>query len=108
MARSQSREVFYWRDKRGHEVDFIIATHRKRLVAIECKWSANNFDPTNLVAFRHQHSEGDNVVLAHDVKRAFIRKYGDLRVRFDGIRSFADSISDSTGRHVPNHAAAGD
>ena len=93
MARSQSREVFYWRDKRRHEVDFVIATHRKRPVAIECKWSANNFDPTNLVAFRYQHPEGDNLVLAHDVERAFTRSYGDLRVRFDGIRSFADSIS---------------
>src|SRR6266436_2715801 len=93
MARSQSREVFYWRDKRGHEVDFVIATHRKRPVAIECKWSANNFDPTNVVAFRHQHPEGDNIVLAHDVERAFTRNYGDLRVHFDGIRSFADSIS---------------
>jgi len=29
MARSQSREVFYWRDKRGHEVDFVTATRRK-------------------------------------------------------------------------------
>jgi len=93
MARSQTREVFYWRDKRGHEVVFVIATHRKRPVAIECKWSANNFDPTNVVAFRHQHPEGDNIVLAHDVERAFTRNYGDLRVRFDGIRSFADSIS---------------
>jgi len=93
MARSQTREVFYWRDKRGHEVDFVIATHRKRPVAIECKWSANNFDPTNVVAFRHQHPEGDNIVLAHDVERAFTRNYGDLRVHFDGIRSFADSIS---------------
>jgi predicted AAA+ superfamily ATPase len=93
MARSQSREVFYWRDKRGHEVDFVIATKRKRPVAIECKWSADNFDPTNLVAFRHQHPEGDNIVLAHDVERAFTRNYGDLRVRFDGIRSFADSVS---------------
>jgi uncharacterized protein len=93
MARSQSREVFYWRDKRGHEVDFVIATKRKRPLAIECKWSADNFDPTNLVAFRHQHPEGDNIVLAHDVERAFTRNYGDLRVRFDGIRSFADSVS---------------
>jgi len=59
MARSQSREVFYWRDKRGHEVDFVIATHRKRPAAIECKRSANNFDPTNLIAFRFQHPEGD-------------------------------------------------
>ena len=93
MARSQSREVFYWRDKRGHEVDFVIATQRKRPAAIECKWSANNFDPTNLIAFRYQHPEGDNLVLAHDVERAFTRSYGDLRVRFDGIRSFADSLS---------------
>jgi hypothetical protein len=93
MARSQSREVFYWRDKRGHEVDFVIATRRKRPVAIECKWSANNFDPTNLIAFRYQYPEGDNLVLAHDVGRAFTRSYGDLRVRFHGIRSFADSLS---------------
>jgi hypothetical protein len=93
MARSQSREVFYWRDKRGHEVDFVIAAHRKRPVAIECRWSANNFDPTNLVAFRHQHPEGDNIVLAHDVDRAFTRNYGDLSVRFDGVRSFAPSFS---------------
>jgi len=93
MARSQTREVFYWRDKRGHEVDFVIATHRNRPLAIECKWSANNFDPTNLVAFRHQHPQGANIVLAHDAERAFIRNYGDLRVRFDGLRSFADSIS---------------
>jgi uncharacterized protein len=46
MTRSQSPEVFYWRDKRGYEVDFVIATHRRGPAAIECKWSANNFDPT--------------------------------------------------------------
>jgi hypothetical protein len=27
------------------------------------------------------------------VERAFTRSYGDLRVRFDGIRSFARSLS---------------
>ena len=93
MARPQNREVFYWRDKRGHEVDFVIATHQKRPAAIECKWSANNFDPTNLIAFWYQHPEGDNLVLAQDVERAFTRSYGDLGVRFDGIRSFTDSLS---------------
>jgi hypothetical protein len=81
------------KDKRGHEVDFVIATHRKRPAAIECKWSANNFDPTNLIAFRYQHPEGENLVLAHDVERAFTRGYGDLTVHFDGLRSFADAIS---------------
>lgn len=93
MARSQTRDVFYWRDKRGHEIDFVLASHRKKPVAIECKWSANNFDPTNIIAFRHQHPEGDNLVLANDVERAFSRAYGDIRVRFEGLRSFADAIS---------------
>jgi predicted AAA+ superfamily ATPase len=93
MARAQNREVFYWRDKRGHEVDFVLAARRKKPVALECKWSANNFDPKNLIAFRHQHPEGDNLVIAHDVDRAFSRSYGDLRVRFEGLRSFADLLS---------------
>jgi predicted AAA+ superfamily ATPase len=93
MARSQNREVFYWRDKRGHEVDFVLAARRKKPVALECKWSANNFDPKNLIAFRHQHPEGDNLVIANDVDRAFSRTYGGLRVRFDNLRSFADLLS---------------
>jgi len=90
-ARLQSREIFYWRDKRGHEVDFILAPRRKSPIAIECKWSSNNFDSANLRAFRHQHPDGNNLVLAHDVERAFIQNYGNLKVRFESLRSFADS-----------------
>lgn len=93
MARSQSREVYYWRDKRGHEVDFILATARKKPMAIECKWSANNFDPTNLASFRRQHTEGQNLVLTHDIEHPFNRSYGDLSVRFESLQSFANSIS---------------
>jgi predicted AAA+ superfamily ATPase len=93
MARSQNRDVHYWRDKRGHEVDFVLAGRRNRPMAIECEWSANNFDRTNLVAFRKQHPEGENLVLARDVERTFTRSYGALKIRFDTIRSFADSIS---------------
>ena len=92
MARLQSREVFYWRDKRGHEVDFVLASRRKRHLAIECKWSAGSFDVANLRAFRQQHAEGDNVVVAHDVDRAFSRSCGDLRVRFESLSSFANSV----------------
>jgi uncharacterized protein len=93
MARLQSRKILYWRDKRGHEVDFVLATHRKKPMAIECKWSAGNFDPANLQAFRHQHPEGDNLVLAHDVERTFTHTYGGLKVRFEALRSFANSVS---------------
>jgi hypothetical protein len=62
--------VLLWRDKRGHEVDFVLAARRKKPVALECKWSANHFDLKSLIAFRHQHPEGDNLVIANDVDRA--------------------------------------
>ncbi len=89
-ARMQSRDV-YWRDKRGHEIDFVLAPRRKKPLVIECKWSADNFDGTNLRAFRRQYPEGDSVVVARDVARAYSRGYGDLRVRFENLASFAES-----------------
>lgn len=94
MTRTQSRDVAYWRDKRGHEVDFVLARRCKKPLAIECKWSADNFDPTNLRAFRQQHPEGENVVVAQDVGRAFSRTVGGLHVRFDSLDAFAGSVPD--------------
>jgi uncharacterized protein len=94
MTRTQSRDVGYWRDKRGHEVDFVLDRRGKKPLAIECKWSADRFDPTNLRAFRQQHREGDNVVVAHDIERAFSRKIGDLKVRFESLDAFAASVAE--------------
>jgi hypothetical protein len=76
MARQQSREVSYWRDKRGHEVDFVLTGQRNKPIAVECKWSAVEFDTANLRIFRRQYSEGENFVLAQDVDRPFSRRFG--------------------------------
>jgi len=46
-----------------------------------------------LVHAGYKNPEGDNLVLAHDVDRIFMEKYGDLKVRFQSLRSFADSLS---------------
>lgn len=94
MTRMQSRDVAYWRDKRGHEVDFILARRRNKPLAIECKWSADSFAPTNLRAFRQQHPEGENVVVAQDVDRTFTRTFGELRVRFESLDGFAASVAE--------------
>lgn len=93
MAHLQTREIGYWRDKRGHEVDFVLAGRRKSPLAIECKWSADRFEPVNLVAFRIQHPEGDNVVLAEDITRTFTRNYGTLKVRFESLASFIEQLA---------------
>lgn len=90
-ARSQDRKVLYWRDKRGHEVDFVLAARRRAPVAVECKWSAGRFDPAGIGAFRRQYPEGDNIVVAQDVARPYSRRHGDLVVRYTGLSDFIAS-----------------
>jgi uncharacterized protein len=93
MTRKQGRDISYWRDKRGHEVDFILTGRRNQPVAIECKWSANGFDGTNLQAFRRQYSGGENFVLAHDVDHSHSRHFGEIVVQFESLQTFAKTIS---------------
>ena len=97
-AHLQSREIRYWRDKRGHEVDFILARTKQSSLAIECKWSASDFDAGNLQAFRRPYSQGDNLVVANDVERSFSRSYSGLSVRFV---SLADLIAEVTRQQRP-------
>lgn len=95
QANLQSREIRYWRDKRGHEVDFVLAYRRAAPLAIECKWSASEFDPSNLQAFRRRYPHGDNLIVANDVERPFTGSYGDLSVRFVGL---SELIADLKGK----------
>jgi len=78
----QTKRVQYWRDKRGHEVDFVLARRSREPIAIECKWSADEFSPQNLLAFRRQHPDGENCVVAADVTRSYRRNYDFLTVHF--------------------------
>jgi predicted AAA+ superfamily ATPase len=100
MARLQTREIGYWRDKRGHEVDFVLAGRRKSPIAIECTWSAARFDPVNLLAFRTQHPHGDNFVLAQDVTRPSTQNFGSLKVRFESLSAFIDQLIENAGPNV--------
>jgi hypothetical protein len=74
--------IRYWRDKRGHEIDFIYSGHKHTPVAIECKWSAGDFDAKNLQAFRRHYRNGLNFVVANDITRRYQRDYGGIKVHF--------------------------
>lgn len=78
----QVRRINYWRDKRGHEIDFIMVKPGRNLIVIECKWSADEFDPTNLLAFRKQYPSGLNFVVANDIRRSYKRNYNGFTVHF--------------------------
>jgi len=92
-ARRQSRGIRYWRDKGGHEVDFIIAERGAKPTAIECKWSADHFESPGLKAFRRQYPEGDNFVVASDIDRTFIRTYDRIKVRYVSLRGLFSKLA---------------
>ena len=93
MTELQNRNIFYWRDKRGHEVDFVLSKSKKTPVAIECKWAASSFNPTNLYAFRRQYPNGANILIAADIERSYSRTFGGLKVRFESLPSFVKTMS---------------
>jgi len=93
-ARLQTRRLFYWRDKRGHEIDFLLI-RQNNPTAIECKWSSSEFDPTNLKAFRRQYPEGENFVVSSDADRPFSRTYNDISVKYVSLQDLLSALCQS-------------
>lgn len=93
QAALQGAPVHYWRDKAGHEVDFILPRRGHPSMAVECKWSADEIDLRNLRAFRHQYPEGENVVVGQDVDRPYARTLGGLKVTFESLRGLTRRLT---------------
>ncbi len=72
--------VRYWRDKPGREVDFVIASRRDEVDAIECKWDPRAFDSSALRLFRSYYPKGRNYLLTPSGDPAYHKRYGDLEV----------------------------
>jgi len=84
----QTRSLQYWRDKRGHEIDFVFA-HGDEIVAIECKYSSLMLQDQktipsirNFEAFRALYKNGKNFIVASDITQSFTKKYQELGVHF--------------------------
>ena len=92
-AHLQSRDIRYWRDKTGHELDFVLAQRGIEPTAIECKWAASEFDPTNLKIFRRTYPGGKNFLVAHDIDRSYSRRFKDLPVEIVPLSEISRKIS---------------
>jgi len=93
QSHAQGEQVFYWRDKRGHEIDFVRVKQGQSPTAIECKWSAsNNIEVRNLQAFRKIYPGGDNFIVAQDVDRSFSQMRGGLKLHFVSLTDLIKHI----------------
>ncbi len=92
----QTRRIGYWRDKRGHEIDFVISRRGRPPLALECKWSADDVDLTNLKAFAHRYPKAEVRVVAQDVDRSYQRRSDSLTVTYCGLKKLIMSLSQDT------------
>lgn len=96
QARLQTRRIGYWRDKRGHEIDFIIPRRGRAPLALECKWSADDVDLANLKAFAHRYPNAEMRVVAQDVDRSYQRRSDSVTVIYCGLKSLIASLGQKT------------
>ncbi len=99
----QTHAINYWRDKQGHEIDFVIYDKfTKSITAIECKYSSLGLDlgrssasdiGTNIAAFRRHYPIGKNYVVASDVNTPFERQCGDVVLSFVGTQELIKSLA---------------
>ena len=92
-AQLQTTALRYWRDKQGHEVDFIWLPRGRTPLAIECKWSARDFDPANLLVFACAYPKPDLLVVTTDARPAFVRQYAGRKVQFLTLDRLVERIT---------------
>jgi hypothetical protein len=93
LARTQSKKIYYWRDKQKHEVDFIITKKQAEPMVVECKWTVTDFNPVNLKIFRRHYQKGLNFVVVSDIKRSYSRKYDDVMVKFVNLEDLIKEVA---------------
>lgn len=92
QGKLQTRKINYWRDKRGHEVDFTLKKRGKPIIAIECKWSVDNFNSSGIEAFRRQYPKGKNYAVINNIDRTFTRRLGEIEIKFVNLETLIKEI----------------
>lgn len=94
IARVGRPGLGYWRDKSGHEVDFVLARRGKDPIVIECKWRAERFEPAALQSFRRTYPKGPNFIVAHDVERSFRRVFAGVEATFCSLATLIELLGE--------------
>ncbi|MFZ2656485.1 MAG: ATP-binding protein [Victivallales bacterium] len=92
QSRLQHRKINYWRDKAGHEVDFVLSSKDGRILAMECKWRYSEPELSSLQAFRKIYPQAEILVVCSDVEKPFRKTVKDIPLCFTNIDSLINEI----------------
>ena len=74
--RHPDERLFYWRDKAGRELDFVVRHNRDRVDLFECKIDPDELDPAGVETFRAAYPQGENYLVAPMVKEPYRQRCG--------------------------------
>ena len=77
--------IFYWRDKAGREVDFVVRRGRDRVDLVECKMDPDELDGRAVRAFRALYPEGENFLLSPTVPVPYRIRRGGCVFKVGGV-----------------------
>lgn len=78
--------LFYWQDKSGREIDFVVKRFDGSVDLIECKINPDQFNPETLKLFRLNNPAGRNYCLSPNTTQWYSGTKDGLTVQFqDGI-----------------------
>ncbi len=89
-AHFQAGEIFYWRDKQKHEVDFVVARKGKPPIAIECKWKMKSASTKNFPSFKTLYPDARLLLVATDADNPRVNR--KLGVVESGLRNLQSAI----------------
>ena len=84
--RHLDRDIFYWRDKSGRELDFVARREEGRLDAFECKINADKVTKTAVEALRRRYPLGRNYVVVPMVWEPYRIRRGEYEFTVCGTR----------------------
>lgn len=91
-AHLQHRKINYWRDKLGHEIDFVLVAKNQKIIAIECKWRYAEPEIASFRAFAKIYPESEFFIVCSNINESFKKIIGGICVTFTNIVSLLNYL----------------
>jgi len=85
QAKWPDESLRYWRDKTGHELDFVRTRGRDEVDVYECKWKPDEFDARALTVFRGYYPKGSNYLLTPLTGRSYVKRAKEMELKVCGL-----------------------
>ena len=85
-AREIDNNIYFWRDKSGREVNFIIKRSGNNVDAFECKINPDSINIQALKAFRELHPNGKNYLICPNIRESYQIRHGELFVEYKSLK----------------------